>query len=138
MCKQIATQYPHSPRPENLQLNGENSLVETLARKRKGIHIRRAGRSMHNGRLPVGVIHAHIAKRVGLARVRVEARAPSQRRVRAAPSAAKVPGARAAVEHVLVHTTAVGGLEARPEIVGSCFGQGGDYHGPRELGEVGA
>lgn len=81
MSTQIASQYIHIPRTIDSQLNGKNSLVETLARKRKGIHIRGAGGSMHNGRLPVGTVHAHVAKRVGLARIRVEAGSPCQRRV---------------------------------------------------------
>lgn len=121
---------------KNLQLNSENGLVEALIRQCKGIHIRRAGTSMHNSRLPVGVIHPHIAKSVGLARIRVEPRAPCQGRVRAAPSTAKVPRARAAVEHVLVHAAAVGGLKSRPEVVCGCSRQGGDHHRPRKLSEV--
>lgn len=122
----------------NSQLNSKDSLVEAFIRQRKRIHVRGAGASMHNRRLPVGPVHAHIAKRVDLAGVRVEPGPPGQRRVRAAPPAAKVPGARAAVEHVLVDATAVSRLQTRPEVVCGCGGERGNDHRPGELSEVGA
>lgn len=122
----------------NSQLNGKNSLIHRLAPQSKSIHVCRPRAAMHNRRLPVAAVHLHIAKSVCLAGVGVEARAPWQAGVRAAPAGAEVPGAGAAVQHVLIHTRVVGGLQTGPEIVGRRGRKRGHDHGARELGELGA
>lgn len=58
----------------------------------------------------------HVLELDRLACIRVEAAAPWQRRVRAAPPAAEPPSAAVAVQHVLVHAAAVGRLKARPAV----------------------
>lgn len=122
---------------QNSQLNSKDSLVEALVGKSKVVDISGSSAAVDDGGLPVGAVDAGVVKSVGLALIRVEAAAPCQGWVRAAPARAKVPGARAAVEHVLVDAGAVGGLETGPEIVSCGSRQLGDDHGAGQLGEVG-
>lgn len=78
----------------------------------------------------------HIGKHDRVSTVDVEATAPGETWVGAAPAAANPPGSRAAVENVLVHARVVGGLETGPQVVCAGLLESGDHHGAGEGGEL--
>ena len=119
-----------------VQLDSEDAVVEVFALQSEFVGRRPATARIRYRRRPVPIRLLRVGEGHGRAVRHVEAASPGQGWIRATPATAEPPSARPAIEHVLIDTGIVAGLQAGPEVVGGSAGEGWGNHVAREGLEI--